>query len=85
MKTLVDCVVVNFEAASCNSLLDILKNHFVTAQVAEADIDDRNKRKRIRVSLKNKEQEQIINAMESSLSQHEGELKSISNACYWNT
>ena len=45
--------MVNFEAASSNSLRYIQKNNFVT--VAEADIDDSSKQKRIRVSLRKRD------------------------------
>ena len=44
-------LVVNFEVAISNSFRDIPKNHFVTAAVAEVDIDDSIKRQRYRISL----------------------------------
>ena len=46
--------MLNFEVASSSSISDILKNHFVTAAEAAADIDDGIKRKRIRVLLNEK-------------------------------
>ena len=50
VKTIEGNAALNLEIATFNSILDILKNHFVKAAAA-TDIDDSIKRKYISVSL----------------------------------